>query len=334
MSCTCATGRSAPYEGRAVSAESQRDLMTAMTTNSHSKPHRGQSSERATGPRRHCSRSVLHAHQPGMTRFHRGTLPLFAMMIGLFGCSDAIQPTAQPPEAAAAPASSGISLQITATSTALVVGEATVLVAIATDAAGRQLNDPVVWSSSSPATAQVTSPGYAVARVTGLSAGVATVSATVRGKSQAMVISVSNLSAPSGAVLLVESFSVVEFQYPTVPDHWYYAPLLRMRETGLGDAAAVIGYEFDIPGIGQSPPCATYRRVGRGATLDLFREVYGDYGYSLYKPGARATGTVATALITVRDGSSPPTTLTVTGPIISGSLPTTYTGGTVEWRCN
>jgi len=236
-----------------------------------------------------------------------------------------------PPATATPP---GLTLQITAQSTALVVGEETVLVVITRDATGRQLNDPVAWSSSSPGTVQVTSPGYAVARVKGLSAGVATVSATVQGKSQTIVISVADLSAPSGAVLVVDSFSVIEFQYPSAPNQWYYAPLVRVRETGLGGAVAVIGYDFIIPGFGQAPPCATYRPVGRGATLDLFREVYGDYGYTLYSGGARATGTVATALITVRDGSGPPATLTVTGPIISGALPTTYTGGAVEWRCN
>ena len=270
-----------------------------------------------------------------MTTSCRGSLPLCTMAIFVLGCSDATSPPGNPGKAAVAPATTGITLQITAASTALVIGEEAVLLVVARDAMGKQLfNDPVVWSSSSPSTLEVTSPGYAVARIRGLSAGVATVSATVQGKSQTVLISVSDLPVPSGAVLVVDSFSVVEFQYPSAPNNWYYAPLVRVRETGLGNALAVVGYDFIIPGFGPAPPCATYRPVGRGVTLDLFREVYGDYGYTLWNSGARAAGRVATALITVRDGSGPPTTLTVTGPIVSGSLPTTYTGGTVEWRCN
>ncbi len=259
--------------------------------------------------------------------------PLLAVAVaGAIGCSDAI---VQPPEQTSASPTATITLQITTPKSTMVVGEELVIQVIERDATGRQISGmPVVWTSQSPEIVQVTSSGYPVGRVRGLSPGVASVSATVDGKSQTIVLTVAPLPAPSGAVLVVDAFSVIEFQYPSQPNHWYYAPLVRVRETNAGGTVAVIGYDFTIPGLGRVPSCVTYRPVGRGETLDLFREVYGDYGYTIDNNGARATGTVATAIITIQDGSGAPTSITVTGPIISGTLPTTYTGGTVDWRCN
>lgn len=262
------------------------------------------------------------------------SVPLLAIAVGILGCSDAIGESFENPLTPTAPAGSGITLHITAP-TALVVGEEVVVRLDTRDASGRLLNNtPVMWTSLSPQTLEVTANESPVGRVKGVSAGVATVTATTEGKTQTIQLTVSPLPGSSGAILVVESFTVIEFQYPSQPNHWHYAPLVRVRETGAGGAVAITGYDFIIPGLGRSPACATYRRVDRGATLDLFREVYGDYGFTIAQAGARATGAPATALITIRDGNGPETTLTVTGPIVSGSLPTTYTGGTVDWRCN
>ncbi|MBA3671343.1 MAG: hypothetical protein H0W68_04900, partial [Gemmatimonadaceae bacterium] len=217
-----------------------------------------------------------------------------------------------------------MSLQITAPATLLVDQEVPVVLTIR-DALGRPLSDTAVtWSSLSPQVIRVTSSGSLVSRAKGLAAGVGTLSATVEGRSQSVVLTVLPLPPSSSAVLVVESFSVVEFQYPSQPGQWHYAPRVRVRESGGGGAVAVIGYDFIIPGLGRAPPCVTYRRVERGGTLELFREAYGDYDYTISQHSSRANGTPATALITIRDGDSAPTLLTVTGPIVSGSLPTTY----------
>ena len=261
----------------------------------------------------------------------RGISGVVALVIGLLGCSDQL---AQPPvQSAGVPASQG-SVVISAATTTLRVGEDVVLFATAVDGNGMPIQGASVhWRAETPGIVQVLTADFPVAHVRGLTAGVGIVTAESNGQSKSISLTVNPLPAPSGSAIVIDEFTVVEFQYPSAPGRWFYAPLVKVRETKLGMGAAIVAYDFIIPGLGSAPACNTYRPVGPGASLDLFREVYGDYGYTIDHGTVRATGQTATALISVVDGSSAPYLVTATGPIISGSLPTTYTGGTVNWAC-
>jgi hypothetical protein len=69
-------------------------------------------------------------------------------------------------------------------------------------------------------------------------------------------------------------------------------------------------------------------RVDPGASLDLFREVYGEYELTIDQQGVRSSGGLATVVMTIRDDNGASATITPNDPIVAGSLPTTDTGAT------
>ena len=98
----------------------------------------------------------------------------------------------------------------------------------------------------------------------------------------------------AGANVVVESFTVLDVQYPSGTGDWCYAPQLAVRGT---------------------------------RPNELFREIYGDFQITFDSGnGARATGPVAFAHLAVTD-STGLHVVTVAGPIVAGLFPTTYTGG-------
>lgn len=149
----------------------------------------------------------------------------------------------------------------------------------------------------------------------------------------ATLVGPSTVPSTSSSLILVDSFLVIEFAYPSAAGY-QYAPQLRVHEAGNGSGAVLTGLDFDIPGIGPAPPCRTLFGIGAGQTVDLFREIYGDYQYVISRQDARATGEDATATITVTDRRGANTKLTVTGKIVHGALPDTYTGGNPAWVCS
>jgi len=197
----------------------------------------------------------------------------------------------------------------------------------ARDARGADLFPVVAWATSDASVVSVNSSDMIVSRITGIAVGTATITASVAGRSASIVITVLPALTGEGTLLVVESFRVIEFQYPSSPGHYYYAPEVRLRETANGAGAAITALDFAIPGFGPVPSCMTFRRVDPGAVLDLLPETYGDFAYAIYKPGERASGTEASMTLTVTDGLGIGRKLTATGPIVPGVLPTTYTGG-------
>ena len=185
----------------------------------------------------------------------------------------------------------------------------------------------IVWSSSDIRIAYVESVGETAASVVGLRPGSVSINATVVGRTISTTLTVLGAAAPGEDVpVVVDDFHVIEFQYPSAPGHWFYAPQLRLHDTtGVADAA-VIRMAFEIPGFGGPSPACTTNRLVASTPVDVFREMYGDYEFTIDKPGARATAGMATAIITLRVGKSA-IMLTASGPVVPGSLPTTYTGG-------
>jgi len=170
--------------------------------------------------------------------------------------------------------------------------------------------------------------GYVVA----VGPGQAIVTARVDGLIAAATVTVpAPTSLGTSDVMLVDSFSMIEFQYASAPGHWFYAPQVRVHATP-GHTASVLVLKFSIPGLGNPPP------FGCGANLsvmprDLFGEVYGDWLLEIDDRDRRATGEPATATITFVDDAGTVATRVVSGPIVQGSLPTTYTGGENGGAC-
>jgi hypothetical protein len=140
---------------------------------------------------------------------------------------------------------------------------------------------------------------------------------------------------PLSDALVIESFSMIEFAYadPSGP-YWHYAPQVVLADQ-TGSGVDVIGVQFSIADWGDASYCAATRSVDSGASLELFREVHGDYELSFSKQGVRAGSGEATAAIyfVARDGT--PGKALAVGPVTPGGFPTTYTGGVISdlWNC-
>lgn len=109
----------------------------------------------------------------------------------------------------------------------------------------------------------------------------------------------------------------------SAPNQWFYAPQLRVRASP-GRTVSVLLLRFTIPAIGG------FNDWGCAATLtsaarELNGEVYGDWAFEI-GPADQASGADATAIVTYVDDARTMATRTVRGPVVRGSLPTTYGG--------
>jgi hypothetical protein len=188
-------------------------------------------------------------------------------------------------------------------------------------------NAAVQWTTSDSAIAAVTPRGAMTAEMTFRTPGVTTISASAEGLSTT-ITAVSFTSQPgTRTAVVISSFMMVQYQYPSEPNRWFYAPLITVKDAG-GLGGAVTSLQFSIPGMLISLPCRTDRRFGPDETLNVLPDVYGDY--ELAFEGARLPQGIASATIIVKDGANKVDTLHATGPFINGVLPTTYTTGRVE----
>jgi hypothetical protein len=219
--------------------------------------------------------------------------------------------------------------------TALYPAERSTLLLRVSDASGAPVEGGAAptWTTSDPAVVSVTASGLRASQVVGQRVGWSTITATIDGRSASLTIVVVPTPSAVSSLLVVESFWMIEFEYPSAPGRWFYAPQIRLREPGNASGAAVTGVDFDIPGFGGIPSCRTHVPVPAGTTIDLFQEVYGDFQYTIVQPGGRAMGAVATAILTLGDGRGLAERVVVTGPIVPGELPTTYSSPTV-WSCS
>lgn len=128
------------------------------------------------------------------------------------------------------------------------------------------------------------------------------------------------LAGTPGATLVVRSFTVVEYQYPGLPDRWSYGPEVEVEETGGVATATVIQVSLEIDGLGHAPPAFFRRCVGPGERRPLFRPIYGDFEMSI-EGSHRASGPNATIEITYIDPDGRQGSVRQTGPIVSGRLP-------------
>jgi len=134
------------------------------------------------------------------------------------------------------------------------------------------------------------------------------------------------MAEPSPAVVAITSFSMIEFQYPG-DSRWFYAPQILVTESGGKGSAEIHRLDFSIPGIPGIPAtCSTGIYIAPGQSHNLVGELYGDWELAIFG-SKRAEPGEATAVVTYTDATGRRVALTARGPIVSGSLPTTYTGG-------
>ena len=165
--------------------------------------------------------------------------------------------------------------------------------------------------------------------------GTATITASTEGRSASITFPSVEATSDSSA-LAIESIGLIEFQYPALPGHWFYAPQLRVREPAGRAGVAVVGAKFVIPGIGETQLCTTYRPVAARRTLDVFQEVYGDFELTYYRAdGGRATSTQVSGTIYFIQANGRVAYITVTLPVVAGSLPELHSSSQLQnrWSC-
>jgi hypothetical protein len=161
--------------------------------------------------------------------------------------------------------------------------------------------------------------------IIGLSPGSATIVASV--DSLVADVSVVVLAVPTGSpsdALIVQRFYMIELQYDNRPTLWYYAPQIHVVAAP-GRSAYITQISFAVPGLDAGQPHDCYVHVTDATPLDLNADFYGDWSMSI-ETSHQASGTDATATITVIDETGRSTAMTVTGPIVRGGPPASYPG--------
>ena len=157
------------------------------------------------------------------------------------------------------------------------------------------------------------------------------VTAKFGGLSATAVVTVPEATNPGTSnALVVDGFSFIEFHYPSAPGRFIYAPQMSAHAAS-GRTVQILTTTFTIPGLGDAP------MFGCGANLaatpkDLFGEVYGSWLLEIDGAG-RATGATGSVIVTFVDDTGATGTMNLSGDIVQGSLPTTYTGGTNGGAC-
>ena len=173
---------------------------------------------------------------------------------------------------------------------------------------------------------RVTRIMHCVLCLSGLLAGIGCESITREPKAVPTAPLVTRSLVDCTGLLAIDSFSVLEVFYQ---GRFFYAPQVHIKETTGAGGGDVLLADFQLPGFGKAPAYDRVRHVEAGASRALFREVYGDFEYTIDNGGGQADPGPATANITVFDRSGRHA-LTVTGPIVPSGFPSTYTGGKVE----
>ncbi|HEX2723610.1 MAG TPA: Ig-like domain-containing protein [Gemmatimonadaceae bacterium] len=261
---------------------------------------------------------------------NRGTcLPAFAgMMMLLAACHDSLTGVDQ---------SLGVYAPVAQVN--LIDGEAPILVlgavrhlsATASDSKGGRLyGRRVTWTTSNDRIASVFIRDNE-ASVFALSAGTVTITATVEGVSASRTFTVSARPEATGQ-LRIESFSVIEVGEQ---GGWLYAPLVRITAPATSAGGEVTGLDLVIPELAVAISCDAVRGVRPGESIDLFREIYGDFEISFSAAGVRAATAGALVVVRVRENGVAAELMGSTS-VRPGAYPSTYTGGYVSapWNCH
>jgi hypothetical protein len=224
---------------------------------------------------------------------------------------------------AAAPAAAQDTLLIIPEASTMSSGSTREFIVLTKRINGTILTDPaVVWTSSNSAIATVTTLGAVSGRVvvSAVSAGTVAIKATFNGLTASATVNVLP-PPPSAGTLQIDSFWVVEYQYPNSP-LWFYAPQVIIRNTSATKTATVLALSLLLPDPIDTSMfvCRTNRQIYPGESMQLIVEDYGDYELAFFNQyGLRASGQ-ANIAITVNHNDRVET-LTKAGQIVSGGFP-------------
>jgi hypothetical protein len=175
----------------------------------------------------------------------------------------------------------------------------------------------VTWQTTNPGILGVhVYTGYAVA----LAPGKVLVRADANGLFAFATISVLNPKAigPSDA-LIVDSFSVIDFQYASTTPAWAYAPQIRAH-AALGRRATVLNIQFSLPKLGYTSESKRCGALLPQSPVELNGVVIGEW-FLAFAADQELTGGEATATISFVDDAGTLSTRTVRGSIVRGSPP-------------
>lgn len=175
------------------------------------------------------------------------------------------------------------------------------------------------WSSSNPMVLTTDANGI----VTAISVGQAIVTATVGSRYASRAIIIIQPSTGTSDALIVEEFSMIEFQYPGSTD-WQYAPQIRVR-AATDRSVTILSIGFSIPGLDPIPSVSCTAPVP-ALSSELNGDVFGEWSFFI-SASERATSEEVLAIITYVDDGIVTATKTVKGLIVAGGLPTGGNGG-------
>jgi len=217
----------------------------------------------------------------------------------------------------------------------LLAGDTLILQAVLHDAEGGTISCPMADSRRGPQgclrqvtwhsedddilTIRIPDPALPAAAVlTAIKGGATRITAVDGDRTAAVFVTVQPGSPSTPANLVVLSFEVRESQYQT---SWRYTPVLRIRESSGLAGLDLLSIDLEIPGIPPIPRMCTIARLAAGSELDLFGVSYSEF-LTVFNSTVQASGPLAKAILRysrVARGTGPEETLTVTGPISSGS---------------
>jgi hypothetical protein len=173
-----------------------------------------------------------------------------------------------------------------------------------------------VWISSDVAIVTVGASGQAM----GVAAGVATISASVDGLTASTSVNVIRVGSATEGPLIVDEFSVIEFQESNLIGVWYYAPQLRVR-AAVGRLLTITQVQFLFPGSSSVVGWACYTDVPSAESMNLNGESYGEWSWYVSNGGSRFGSEEVRAIIRYVQEDGSVATVDVDGPIYQGELP-------------
>jgi hypothetical protein len=203
----------------------------------------------------------------------------------------------------------------------IAVGDSLLLPVVVQDATGTPVPEPsVAWTSTNLSVATAMAGNLSGGRIVGVSPGdaVALVSSLgARAAVPVMVLPRRTATPP----LVVDDFHVIAVSQTTLYPDWYYAPRLVLRDTSSAGGNAVIAVRFELPGFSELRGCATRREIPQGGR-ELLHQSQEDPEWLLYQQaGTPRIAGEAVAHLTVRTRDGTAATMTVTGPIVTDTLP-------------
>ena len=144
---------------------------------------------------------------------------------------------------------------------------------------------------------------------------------------EVMASTVLTVAQPNGVTsnaLVIHEFWMIEYQYPSGPPDYYYAPQFSMSATP-GRSVTILTLQLTIPGFYGSITFSCGGNIDSTPTL-LNGEVYGDWTFAV-SSSTPATNVQPKAVVTFADDTGATGTATITGTVVQGTFPDTYSGG-------